>query len=72
MRSYVEELSQVAQAFISCHPNAGLPNEMGQYDLTPSMMAAKVGEFAENQVGEYRRRLLRYHAAAILPPSLTE
>ncbi len=48
MRPYVEELSSVATCFISCHPNAGLPNEMGEYDLSPSRMAEMVGEFAEN------------------------
>ncbi|MDA7979228.1 MAG: methionine synthase [Pirellulales bacterium] len=48
MRPYVEELSKVSSAFISCHPNAGLPNEMGGYDLTPTKMAATMGEFISN------------------------
>ncbi len=48
MRPYVEELSQIASVNISCHPNAGLPNEMGGYDLTPARMAEMVGEFAAN------------------------
>jgi 5-methyltetrahydrofolate--homocysteine methyltransferase len=48
MRPHLEELSQVSTAGISCHPNAGLPNEMGQYDMTPSRMAQLVGEFAAN------------------------
>ncbi len=48
MRPFVEELSKVAPIYISCHPNAGLPNEMGQYDLSPDDMAKMVGEFAEN------------------------
>ena len=39
MRPHVEELARVSSAFISCHPNAGLPNEMGQYDLDPVSMA---------------------------------
>ncbi len=48
MRPYIEELSNVAGVPISCYPNAGLPNEMGQYDLGPSQMADLVGEFAAN------------------------
>lgn len=48
MRAYIAELSQVSPAYISCYPNAGLPNEMGQYDLGPRDMAALVGEFAAN------------------------
>lgn len=48
MRPHIEELARIAQAKISCYPNAGLPNEMGQYDLTPQKMAEMVGEFAEN------------------------
>ncbi len=46
MRPHLEELSQIAPVYTSCHPNAGLPNEMGQYDLSPAEMAATIGEFA--------------------------
>jgi 5-methyltetrahydrofolate--homocysteine methyltransferase len=48
MRPHLEELSGIASAYISCHPNAGLPNEMGQYDLGPGRMAELLGEFAAN------------------------
>src|SRR5262249_38654909 len=48
MRPYLESLSEVAGAFISCHPNAGLPNEFGEYDDTPDHMAQVLGEFAAN------------------------
>lgn len=48
MRPHIEELSNVAGIPISCHPNAGLPNEMGQFDLGPKAMADIVGEFADN------------------------
>ena len=48
MRPHIEELSTVAGIPISCHPNAGLPNEMGQFDLGPKEMAEKVGDYAEN------------------------
>jgi 5-methyltetrahydrofolate--homocysteine methyltransferase len=46
LRSHVEELSNIADTFVSCHPNAGLPNEFGQYDQTPEEMAGVLGEFA--------------------------
>ncbi len=48
LRPYVEELSGIANTLVSCHPNAGLPNEFGQYDQTPDEMAAIIGEFAES------------------------
>src|SRR4029077_8857604 len=48
MRPHLEELSGIASTYISCHPNAGLPNEMGQYDLGPERMAKLVDEFAAN------------------------
>ena len=47
MRPHLEALQQVSSRWISCHPNAGLPNEMGQFDLGPADMARLVGEFAE-------------------------
>jgi 5-methyltetrahydrofolate--homocysteine methyltransferase len=46
LRPYVAELSRVADTAVSAHPNAGLPNEFGEYDETPEQMAAIVGEFA--------------------------
>ncbi len=48
MRPFIEELSKIAPVNISCHPNAGLPNEMGVYDMTPAVMADYLAEFAEN------------------------
>jgi 5-methyltetrahydrofolate--homocysteine methyltransferase len=48
LRPHVEELSAVAEAFVSCHPNAGLPNAFGEYDDTPQNMAALMGEWARN------------------------
>ena len=47
MRPYIEELSQVAPVFISCYPNAGLPNAFGGFDETPEIMSADLREFAE-------------------------
>jgi len=48
MRPHLEELANVSPFPISCHPNAGLPNEMGQYDLGPRKMAEMIGDFASN------------------------
>ena len=46
MRPYVAELSRVADCFVSCYPNAGLPNAFGEYDQTPAEMASIVSGFA--------------------------
>jgi len=46
MRPYLAELSRLADCFVSCYPNAGLPNEFGEYDETPEQTAAVVEEFA--------------------------
>src|SRR4051794_5046821 len=45
LRPYVEELSAIAEAGVSCHPNAGLPNAFGEYDDTPESMARQIGEW---------------------------
>jgi 5-methyltetrahydrofolate--homocysteine methyltransferase len=47
MRPYVEELSDIASCYVSCYPNAGLPNAMGEYDESPKITAAIVSEFAK-------------------------
>ncbi|MEM8984534.1 MAG: methionine synthase [Pseudomonadota bacterium] len=47
LRPYVHELSRIADTFVSAHPNAGLPNEFGEYDETPESMATVMREFAE-------------------------
>ncbi|SHF21834.1 methionine synthase [Vibrio gazogenes] len=46
LRPYVEELSRISESFISAHPNAGLPNAFGEYDLSPEEMAEHIGEWA--------------------------
>lgn len=46
MRPHIDTLSRVADVNVSAHPNAGLPNEMGEYDQSPEHMADLVGEFA--------------------------
>jgi 5-methyltetrahydrofolate--homocysteine methyltransferase len=50
MLPYVKELSQKAPFFISVYPNAGLPNEMGEYDETPRMMAKQLKEFLDQDL----------------------
>ena len=46
MRPYIQELSSLAECAVSCYPNAGLPNAMGEYDESPEETAAIVGSFA--------------------------
>jgi 5-methyltetrahydrofolate--homocysteine methyltransferase len=46
MRPYIEELAAIAECYVTCYPNAGLPNAFGGYDETPADMAAVLGEFA--------------------------
>ena len=48
LRQYVAELSVIAENHVSAHPNAGLPNEFGQYDLGPEAMARHIGEWADS------------------------
>ncbi|MCL6709759.1 methionine synthase [Pseudomonas sp. R2.Fl] len=48
MRPHLQELSGVADTFICAYPNAGLPNEFGQYDETPEMMARQIEGFARD------------------------
>jgi 5-methyltetrahydrofolate--homocysteine methyltransferase len=50
MRPHLQELSAVADTFISAYPNAGLPNEFGRYDQSPEEMAALVAGFAEEAI----------------------
>src|SRR5438477_4577150 len=48
MRPHIEELANVAPLFISCYPDAGLPNALGEYDQTPLMMSDLLREYAQN------------------------
>jgi 5-methyltetrahydrofolate--homocysteine methyltransferase len=48
LRPHLEELSDAAECWVTCHPNAGLPNAMGGYDETPAAMAEAAREFAES------------------------
>ena len=46
MRAHIDEISRVADTLVCAYPNAGLPNEFGEYDESPEAMAALLGEFA--------------------------
>lgn len=48
MRPYVDALSKVAWTHVSTHPNAGLPNEFGEYDDSPEHMASVISDFAKS------------------------
>ncbi len=48
MRPYVEELSTIAECYVSAYPNAGLPNAFGCYDETPASMTNHIGEWAQS------------------------
>ncbi|MDT4994788.1 MAG: 5-methyltetrahydrofolate--homocysteine methyltransferase [Actinoplanes sp.] len=46
MRPHVADLAKLADTYVACHPNAGLPNAFGGYDETPEETAGLIGEFA--------------------------
>jgi 5-methyltetrahydrofolate--homocysteine methyltransferase len=67
MRPYIQELAKVAgDTFISCYPNAGLPNPMSDtgFDETPRRDQPPAARVCRRRAGEHRGRLLRHHAAA--------
>jgi 5-methyltetrahydrofolate--homocysteine methyltransferase len=48
LRPYVEEMSRIANVCVNTHPNAGLPNAFGEYDLGAEEMAREIGDWAAN------------------------
>lgn len=48
LRPHVEDMARVAEFYTSFHPNAGLPNEMGEYDMTAEQMADHIREWAQS------------------------
>ena len=50
LRQYVHELARVAPMYVSTYPNAGLPNEFGEYDDTPAFMAEVLAEFGRSHL----------------------
>lgn len=47
LRQYVAELARISESYVTAHPNAGLPNAFGEYDLDAEEMAKQVGEWAQ-------------------------
>ncbi|MBD8161888.1 methionine synthase [Erwinia persicina] len=47
LRQYVAELARIAEGYVTAHPNAGLPNAFGEYDLDAQIMAEQIGEWAQ-------------------------
>ncbi len=47
MKPFLKQLGEKAPYFISSHPNAGLPNTLGEYDETPELMASQIKEYLE-------------------------
>ena len=48
LRPHIAETSSLAECYVSAHPNAGLPNEFGEYDQSPEEMASIIKEFASS------------------------
>lgn len=48
MRPFIEAMSGIAESYVSVYPNAGLPNEFGEYDDSPAYMAAQIAGFAQS------------------------
>ena len=48
LRPYIEELSNIADCYVSLYPNAGLPNEFGEYDESPESMKTVLEDYAKN------------------------
>ena len=64
MRAYFAEMARVCDTLICAYPNAGLPNEFGDYHESPEDLARHLGEFADDGSRQHRRRLLRHDAGA--------
>ncbi|WP_025564534.1 methionine synthase [Psychromonas sp. SP041] len=48
LRQYIQEMSRISETYVSAHPNAGLPNAFGEYDLESDEMATHIKEWAES------------------------
>jgi 5-methyltetrahydrofolate--homocysteine methyltransferase len=64
LKPYIQELAGLADCYVSAHPNAGMPNQFGEYDQTADQMADEVKGFCETGLGECDRGLLRHHPGA--------
>ena len=59
MRPYVEDLARIADTYVSCHPNAGLPNAFGEHDELPADTSRYLSRVRRLRPRQRRRRLLR-------------
>lgn len=50
MKPFLEELGRLAPSYISAYPNAGLPNQFGEYDETPDIMADQIKEYIDERL----------------------
>ena len=64
LRPYVSERSRWAPFGVSAHPNAGLPNALGEYDESPEEMAGQIESLGARRSPQHRRWLLRHHPRA--------
>ena len=64
LAKYVIVLSDISSRFVSVHPNAGLPNEFGEYDQSPEFVAEKLKNTRARRTHQYRRRLLRHDSSS--------
>ena len=64
MRPYLAELARIADCYVSCYPNAGLPNAFGEYDEQPADTGGYLARVRRQRLRQHRRRLLRHDAGA--------
>ena len=64
MRPYMEELSRLAECYVSSYPNAGLPNAFGEYDEQAGRDRCAPRGLRRIRLRQHRRRLLRHHAGS--------
>ena len=57
MRPYIAEMARIADTYVSCYPNAGLPNAFGEYDESPEHQAGYIAEIAKVVEGKAPREL---------------
>ena len=62
MRPYLAELARIAECYVSCYPNAGLPNAFGDYDEQPAETERSCSRSSHQRLRQHRRRLLRHDA----------
>jgi hypothetical protein len=62
LRAHIADIGRVADTLVCAYPNAGLPNEFGQYDESPEFMAGADRRVRRFRPRQHRRRLLRHHA----------